>query len=58
MSLGVNKVSFSGVSNVNNTTQTEGVKNIGNSYHANQGLQADTVDFQSRKLSDTEKKKN
>ena len=56
MSLGVNKVSFSGVSNVNNTTQTEGVKNIGNGYHANQGLQADTVDFQSRKLSDTEKK--
>ena len=56
MSLGVSKVSFSGVSNVNNTTQTDGVKNIGNSYHANQGLQADTVDFQSGKLSDTEKK--
>ena len=56
MSLGVSKVSFSGVSNVNNTTQTDGVKNIRNSYHANQGLQADTVDFQSGKLSDTEKK--
>ena len=56
MAVDVSKVSLANVPHVNNTPQINGVKNMDNSYHVNQKLQADTVDFQSKKLSDPEKK--